>query len=167
MVKRPVSGPQGPDLTLVVQKRQRLEKLYARIAKVEDPELRADLARYACVRLSGWMEASIRHILSEHIAQRTASPTVQRYTTRSLRGFMTPSTDQVVPLLSTFDPTWETQLTSFLDKEDEVRAAVNSVVGMRHPIAHGGDNMGISYEILLGYDRYCMKYVEELAQICR
>jgi hypothetical protein len=64
-------------------------------------------------------------------------PDIANYASSQLNYFQTANAENITKLLASFNKNWEAGLTAFLT--DERRAAVNSVVGNRHRIAHGLD----------------------------
>ena len=61
-----------------VQAKDRLDYLFSRVNEFsEDLELQSHWARYLCVRVSGFIETSIRSILSENVG--ITYTTIQRY----------------------------------------------------------------------------------------
>ncbi len=61
-----------------VQAKDRLDYLFSRVNEFsEDLELQSHWARYLCVRVSGFIETSIRSILSEYVG--ITYTTIQHY----------------------------------------------------------------------------------------
>lgn len=125
----------------VVSHEDRLARLI-RLAEGPDlgEEVQAQLARYICVLLSGYLEESLRQILGDY-ANRCCSKRVAHFVQTELRDFQNPKADKVVLLLRKFDGTWADDLEKSI--EGKIKDAVDSIVANRHLIAHGRD-VGLS-----------------------
>jgi hypothetical protein len=99
-------------------------------------EVQSHWARYACVVISGYVESSVQEILRVYTEERCPRQ-VLNYTSSQLKFFQSASSENLIRLIGAFDRQWETDLTTFLTEER--RAAINSVIGNRHRIAHGLD----------------------------
>jgi hypothetical protein len=66
-------------------------------------------------------------------------------------------------LLGSFDPDWGRDLESVLEVEH--KEAVNSVVGLRNSIAHGG-MVGFTYQRIADYYDSIQRVVERVAVVC-
>lgn len=142
--------------------RRQLDEVFSRINSIDESqlELRSDLARYLCVLVSGYIEKSIRE-LAHHLSRRTASPSVASYVGTQLGFFQNAKSESILKLVGSFDPTWRQQLE--LNFSDELQA-VNSVVGNRHQIAHGG-TASVSYAWIKEYYDRVQVLVEELEEM--
>ena len=148
-----------PDVELHRLKSQ-VDAAFDRIDEI-DPlatELRAEYARYLCVRTSGLIEASVRHIFSQYSA-RTASPQVARYAATHIDRVRNISSDKVLQLLGAFDPTWRTALEDFI--ADERKDAFDSIVANRNAIAHGNPT-GITYATVRRYYELILEVLDYL-----
>lgn len=99
-------------------------------------EVQAHWARYTCIVMSGYIEDSVKELFRAYTIERVPT-TVFNYVSAQLKSFQTADTDKISELVSRFDKAWSESFTTFLTEER--RAAVNSVVGNRHRIAHGLD----------------------------
>lgn len=120
--------------------RRRLKQAMER-AKASDlaDEVRADLAKYLCVRASGFVERSFVE-LAARFSDGKAAPAVARFVESRLERTTNLTGAKLVNALTEFDPAWGEQLQAFLDSDEEARCALDSVVGKRHRIAHGYDD---------------------------
>ena len=100
-------------------------------------ELQAHWAKYTCVIMCGYIETAIIELLRQYVEEKRCPKPVTSYITYQLKFFQNASVDKIIALVASFDKGWETSLSTFID--DERRAAINSVVGNRHRIAHGLD----------------------------
>ena len=126
-----------------------------------DDELRAGLARYACVLTSGYLEEGVRLVLRTWCGSK-AHPTVDAYVNRQLEWFYNAKTGRILDLLSHFSNDWREEFDSALT--DEERDAINSVVNNKNLIAHGKD-VGISTEPMKRYFKACRSAVSKMNQI--
>lgn len=99
-------------------------------------ELQSHWARYTCIVIYGYIEDSIREILKAYSGERCPRE-VLNYISSQLAGFQSANVDNILRLAASFDKGWEFALARAIDEEK--RAAINSVVGNRHRIAHGLD----------------------------
>ena len=102
----------------------------------EDSELRAGLARYATVLVSGFLEESVRHYVGTWCRDRS-HPHVARYVEKDLDTFWNPKLGKILDLLGKLSPDWRNSFESCLT--DEEVDHINSTVSLRNQIAHGGD----------------------------
>ncbi len=127
------------DLSVLDSKRKRILSLLNKVP-IDDSvglELQSHWARYAVVIISGSLEDSIRTLLRQY-AQDHASPRIADHASSQLERFQSAKTEEIASLLSRFDKQWEKQFNEYLT--EEIKAAVNSVVGQRHLVAHGRDS---------------------------
>ena len=146
----------------VNQHKDRLDDLFSKVAEISDSELQAHWSRYLCILLSGFIETSIRSILSEY-AENRASPVVSNYVQRELRRFQNPSMQRILDLLGSFSQEWAVQLSA--QTTDEKKDAINNIIGNRNRIAHG-ENVGISFVPLRGYYRNAVSVLELIEEQC-
>jgi hypothetical protein len=99
-------------------------------------ELQSHWARYTCVVMSGFLEDSIKIVLSRYAEERSPR-TVADYVSAQLYFFQNANTDEIGRLLKKFSAEWNKEFQAFLSEER--KAAVNSIVGNRHRVAHGQD----------------------------
>ena len=142
----------------VVRSESRLDALFAKTAGITDIEVQAHWARYLCILVSGYLETSIKEILSEY-TRRRADPTVRNYVETQLEWFQNPSLEKVAQLLGAFDKS----AVSTIDALDQsTKDAVNSINNNRNSIAHGR-NVGIGITTLAGYYGETKKFVAAIA----
>ena len=116
----------------------RLDATITRAETVGDDEVRADLARYICVLVCGFLEKAVFELLS-HYARQHSNTAVHRYLVWRLEaGFQNPSKDKIVTTLRKFEPAWGADLEAYI--VDARQAAVGSILAQRHLIAHGGSS---------------------------
>lgn len=140
---------------IVHQNLQRVENAFALIEVIPfESEARAHYAKYLCVLCSGYIESSIRIILSSY-AEKTAIKT-SGYVSAQLRQFQNPNVEAIRQLIERFDNSW---CESFLNSIEGAPAdSVNSIVGNRHQIAHG-ENTGITFHTIKEYFEHAKEVV--------
>ncbi len=141
----------------ITRHKHRLDALFNRVSTLsQDPELMAHWARYLCILASGFLEESVRILLSEYV-QKKANATVSRYVNAQLDGFQNPKAGKILELLRGFDPLWAESVEQFMG--DERKDAVDSIVNNRHQIAHGR-SVGISYVTIKKYYEKAVEVVD-------
>jgi hypothetical protein len=140
-----------------------LDAAFERVKRIDisEFELRADFSRYLCVLVSGYLEQSLRNAAAEYVRFR-ASPTVANFAIKSTDRISNLNTDRILGFLISFDPSWEVPLNALL--VDEVKDAINSVVALRHGIAHGqpGD---LTYERIARYYGQVKRAIAEIEKL--
>jgi hypothetical protein len=147
----------------VVRYRDRLDHLFSQADRLgAEPELLAHWSRYLCVLTSGFLESSVRAILSSY-AKKKASPQAAGYVSAQLARFQNASMERIRDVTGNFSASWLTVLNEKC--EGEPADAVDSIVSNRHQIAHG-ESVGISFVVMKRYYEAALKVVETLEQIC-
>jgi predicted amidophosphoribosyltransferase len=122
--------------------RNHLKDAFERYAKVgDDPEVQADFARYLCVLTSGYVEQSVR-ILFLELSRKRTEKRVFRYVASNLDRFHNPTGEKIASLVGAFDPELKADFERFINGER--KDALNSVMAIRHKIAHG-ESVGTTY----------------------
>jgi hypothetical protein len=98
-------------------------------------ELQADYARHLCVLVSGFIERAVTEIILTY-AQGKAPAPLRSFIETSLKRLTNVDKERLLNLVGSLDAGWRTQLESYV--VDERQAAINSIVGLRNDIAHGG-----------------------------
>jgi hypothetical protein len=146
----------------VARLRNRLDATFKRAPLPStEPELQADFARYLCVLVSGFFENAIIALVLD-FAQRRSSPEVAAFVERELQHWTNPNTEKICGLLGSFSPEWRRQSEQFL--VDEKKESVNSLVALRHKIAHG-ESVGTSLSQIKAYYATIVKVVDFIAEL--
>lgn len=140
----------------------RIEAVFSRAASVQDPETQADLARYLCVLVSGFLERAAAHTYGAYATDKS-HPAVARYVEGRLAGFTNANAETLCQLAGAFDAQWRDDLAEYLDGER--KDAIDSVVANRHQIAHGQD-VGITYIRIKTYFEHVKDTVAYLELQC-
>lgn len=143
----------------IVGHKQKLDALFAKTKDLgEDAELIAHWSRYLCVLVSGFVEASVRTLIADYTSSRSA-PEIAHFVGSKLKMFTNAKTNKILDLVAEFGNEYKEELAKALT--EEIKDAVDSVVGNRHLIAHGND-VGIGIATMKNYYSSVVKAVEEL-----
>jgi hypothetical protein len=143
--------------------KQRLDSTFERVKNgTSDLELQSDFARYLCVLVSGYLEKAAIELVLEH-ARNAGAPTVQRFVEKRTAHFTNSNTQRLIDLLGSFDPNWQATLQAYV--VDDLKDAVDSVVGLRNRIAHG-ESVGLTYQRVSDYYSRVQKVIDQIADIC-
>ncbi len=120
-------------------RKRKLSAIFERAKGLSDPnaasERQADYARHLCVLLSGFVERAVAEIILAYAQDKTATP-LRSFLEVSLRRLTNVDKERLLNVVGSLDAGWRSQLEAFV--VDEHQAALNSVVGLRNDIAHGG-----------------------------
>jgi hypothetical protein len=126
--------------TEIARLRKSLDDLFERADKQDDLEVQADMAKYCCLRLTGFLEQSLLIIGIELIRQKS-SGRPQDFALSFLDKSFNPSPGAILTYVNRFSSTWKEEVDSLL-KQDERATELAALVGTRNLIAHG-KNQGI------------------------
>lgn len=126
-------------------------------------EVQSHWARYTCIVMSGYIEDSIKELLRAYTLDKS-HVRVFNFVSAQLNYFQSADTDNITMLINRFDNEWLSNFSSFLTEER--KAAINSVVGNRHRIAHGLD-VGITMNQLREWYPSVNEVIDHLTQLCR
>lgn len=114
-----------------------LDELYVRADPrgFDDPEIAADLGRYLCVRVSGFLEQATSIILREY-CEKNSWGDVQQFSLSWLDRMPNLSHDILVKMVSRFNKNISRDLEEFLLKEER-KSRINALIGIRNDVAHG------------------------------
>jgi hypothetical protein len=148
----------------VERQKQKLDATFSRASKLplDDAELLSDFARYLCVLVAGFLEQSVIELTLEHVRNHSQA-SVQGYAESRLRQFTTANAQRITDLMGTFDAGWRSDLDGYL--VDERKAAVDSVVALRHNIAHGRF-VGVTMTTIKEYYPRVKHVVDHIADLC-
>ncbi|MDL1859976.1 hypothetical protein FBR04_02960 [Betaproteobacteria bacterium PRO7] len=142
--------------------RSRLDATFARAPDPSsDPELQADFAKYLCVLVSGYLESALCALLLAY-AKRRSSGDVASFVERQLGPWTNPKAEKIIDLFGAFSKDWRDDLTAFL--VDQRKDSVNSLVALRHRIAHG-ESVGTSLSQIKSHYHVVNEIVEHVADL--
>ena len=146
-----------------VQAKDRLDDLFNKVNEFSgDLELQSHWARYLCVRVSGFIEISVRAILVEY-AKNQSAPPVANYVERQLNQFQNPNMERLLQLLQSFRSTWADELKTAT--EGESKDAIDSIIANRNQIAHG-ENANITYVSIRRYYQNALTVIDLIEKQC-
>ena len=150
-------------------RKQRLESAFSRAEEAIrnsgwDAALQSDLAKYLCVLLSGFVEATIEDIVVDYAIARGDQRLV-----KAVRGiadrFQNPKPGTLLDFLAAFDVEWRHRLEHFFSEEISRQDALLSVVDNRNRIAHGEDS-GVSFYKLRDWQKTIFETVDFVEATC-
>lgn len=146
----------------IASRKQNLDSLFARLSTVTDPEMQSHWARYLCVLVSGFIEDSVRILLTEYVKGK-ANKKISDYVMSQLSSFTNANTEKILTLTGKFSKDWELALRAEVD--DELKSAIDSTVARRHEIAHG-KNSSITFHTIRNYYGRVVKAIEMIERYC-
>lgn len=149
----------------VERQKQNIDATFSRASKqvpVDDAELLSDFARYLCVLVAGLLEQAVIELTLEHVRNHSEA-SVQGYAENRLRQFTSANAQRIMALMGTFDTGWRLDLEGYL--VDERRAAVDSVVVLRHNISHG-QFVGVTMATIKEYYPRVKHVINHIADLC-
>ncbi|WDT73987.1 MAG: HEPN domain-containing protein [Candidatus Manganitrophus sp.] len=126
-----------------------------------DIEVQSDFAKYFCVLVSGFLENALIEIVLD-FAQKRSAPEVALFVERQLDYWTNPNCEKIANLIGSFSPDWRVKVEGYLI--DERKAAVNSLVALRHKIAHG-ESVGTSLSQVKEYYSKVVEVVNFVADL--
>lgn len=140
--------------------RRRIEATFKRASAIavgaEGDEMKSDYAKYLCILVSGWIEKAVGSMILAYASDKSPQP-LQSHLESSMKRLTNVSAEKLLVTMGSLDKQWRDRLESLLT--DEQAKALNSVVGLRNDIAHGG---GGSLS-LNGVDKYWRAAQEAIA----
>lgn len=125
-----------------------LDALYAFAKEFDDDEIKAHLARYICIRTSGLVESSVKLIVQGYLKKKCPLP-VENFVNSHVANLNNVASDKISSLLAKFSTNWKNEYEEFV--EGQLEESLNSVVGIRHSLAHNYNNPGITLNQLEAY----------------
>ncbi len=111
---------------------------------------------------SGYLEAACRDTLKRYAAN-GADQRVSRAVARRLDRLQNPRMDRLLSLVGEFDPDWKATLEDF--SSGQVGESVNSIVGLRNSVAHGGPSAP-SVATISQHFEHARRFPQKLAELC-
>lgn len=146
------------------RQRTKLDGLFQKVSALShDAEMQAHWARYLCVLVSGFLENAVREIFTRY-AREKAMPYVANYVENQLDRFQNPNMQRIFEIAGAFNPQWREELQK--KTAGELGDSVDSIVNLRHQIAHGG-SAGLSFVIMQTYYKNAKKVVEIINEQCQ
>ena len=126
---------------------QRLDNLFQNVSRFSDPKDKSEWAKYLCILVSGFIEASLRVLLEDYVSNKSSSK-IQRFLAGYIKDITNCKTSRINEVLEKFDTQWADDFRERIKQKsnitDEIKNSIDTVITNRHKIAHGG-NVGITY----------------------
>jgi len=142
--------------------KRRLDVLFDKVEDIDDIEMKAEWAKYLCVLTSGYIEQSVRTILSDFADDRSHD-VVSSYVSSQLDYFNNPKAGRIEEVARRFNPQWANHIRDAI--EGEIKEALNSIVANRHQIAHGRD-VDLSFVRMKGFYDRATRAIDILDDLC-
>ncbi len=128
---------------------QNLDKLFEKVSKFEEDEIKSHLAKYLCVQASGYLENVMKELIAEY-HDSTCRKETANFVNSKMSYFTSINNDNLTDFLKLFNASWvDSYKNSVTDKQIE---SLNSIISQRHLIAHGNSNRSnISYGSMVKY----------------
>lgn len=142
--------------------KKRLDAAFSRSPSVSaDLEVQSDFAKYLCVLVSGFFENAIVALILDYVERRSA-PEVAAFVERQLDRWTNPNSDKIGILFGAFNTDWRLAIEGYL--VDERKDSINSLVALRHKIAHG-ESVGTSLSQIKAHYLRIVDVVDYLANL--
>lgn len=141
--------------------RKKLDKLFEKVQLTEDEEIQAYLAKFLCVRTSGFLESSIKNLVTEYL-EGAVPKSVQKFILHEIKNLSNLTYERIISFLAKFNAEWCLEFENSMTEQK--KSSLGAVVANRHLIAHGG-NDNISFHLMNGYYHDIKEIVEDLSKI--
>ncbi|HPO93219.1 MAG TPA: hypothetical protein PL072_07080 [Phycisphaerales bacterium] len=138
--------------------RDRVERVLQQADLAKEPEAKSDLACLACILTSAMIEVACREYVGRYAANRSA-PTIAAYVRNKLYFFQNAKSEDIDGLLRGFAPELADEFSAAIS--DEVKDAVDSVVGKKNELVHG-KGVGIGLDTMKRYHKDVLAAIEVL-----
>lgn len=129
-----------------IRKLDSIIALADKIDKNED-ELRAHMAKYICIRLSGLMETFFKKQIANYLDGTTPKP-VENYVNSRFKQFTSVNSKKITDTMELFSDSWVSQFNDLMT--ERMKSSLDSVISNRHNLAHGKDQ-GLTLTQVKGY----------------
>lgn len=152
-----------PRLIAIVSYESRLDNLFKQFGSLptSNPLIQSHWSRYLCVLCYGYIETSIRDLLIEY-SRNNAHPYIVNFLEKRLERFRNAKMNNILELLSLFNPLWSEKITNTVDSE--CSDAINSIADNRHKIAHG-KSVGVSRVNITSWYKQSKKFISILEKM--
>jgi RiboL-PSP-HEPN len=119
------------------RRKRDVDALILLAAEAEDPEVQQAVVRLAIVRLSGFIEVSVRHMIHGYCEEHTTHR-VLKFAIAQVAKLPNLASDALIKTVGQFDVDWADTVREYLDGEER-KQDLNNLIGARHLVAHGED----------------------------
>ena len=130
----------------------------------ENIELQGHWGKYLCVLTAGFLENAITEVFLSFVEE-SSSPKVASFAVRNLQKIQNPKSQKFIDVAHSFCKEWGEEIEAYFDKKPNVKTAVDSIMAVRHQIAHG-KNTSISVIRVSDYLKDCVDLIEFIECLC-
>ncbi|MBZ6303257.1 hypothetical protein KVH08_00450 [Streptomyces olivaceus] len=123
-------------------------------------ELTSHYSRYLCVLTSGFVEQSVKELVTEYCRARSSEP-IQRYVGSQLKKLRNIDSEKLKQLIESFSVEWWREIA---EKYPDELDTIGSIATVRNNISHGGDT-GITMSTMRQYFGDACTLMDKLAEL--
>jgi len=150
-------------LIKIHSQQKKLDDLYNLVENIKDEEVQALMAKFLCVRTSGFLESSLKNLINEYLHGTSPKP-IESFVNNKVKRETNLKYDRLVSILESFDKEWANKLSNEIT--DNQKEALNTIVSNRNNIAHG-ENDNISYVLIRDYYQRIKEVVVILIKVVK
>lgn len=140
-----------------------IDNLFTEIENfIGDPYIKSLLTYYLCIRISGFLENSIRIIYTDY-SNPNAKGNVFTFVGNKLKKFPNPTWSAILNLANDFDPNWKANIKNNI-KPNQL-TSLESINVNKNAIAHGGSS-NITLSDLHSYYNDMVMLIDDVECIC-
>jgi hypothetical protein len=130
--------------------RRTLDDLVKQVALLDNGDvMKSHMAKYFCILVSGYIENSIKELISNY-HNKTCKKETAKFITIKMKNITNLDDIKITTFLQSFSESWADEYLA--NRTDEMEAAFNTVYAQRNKIAHGNaSNSNISYNSIVIY----------------
>lgn len=114
-----------------------LNSLLEQIRAIDDDYIKAEMSKYFCVRISGYMEATIKELISDY-TDKSCPKQVSSYVQSTMKNISSLNAEKTYRLLEKFSTDWSEKFKE--EVSEQCKSSLDAVISNRHNIAHGQQN---------------------------
>jgi hypothetical protein len=142
--------------------KDRLNDLFAKIAVIQDTNLKTHWAKYLAIQVSGFLETSLRELLVDY-AKRVGHRNIASFVEHELENRTNFKMEKLAQLLGSFNRQWETEIKATTEFS-VYKEALDKIVDARNKIAHG-KYVNIPFIYVNGYYKDILKLLDLIEQL--
>jgi|SRR3954468_5239937 hypothetical protein len=145
----------------VARRKQRLTSLFKTIDGTDlSGELISHYSRYLCILTSGFVEQSVKELVTEYCRKRSSEP-IQRYVGSQLKKLRNIDSEKLKQLIESFSVEWWREIS---EKYPDQLESIGSIATVRNNVSHGGDT-GITMSTMLQYFNDACILMDKLSEV--
>lgn len=113
---------------------KKLDELFLMVKNIKEEETQSHLAKYLCIRTSGFLEVAFKNLILEYITG-TSHIEIQNYVNHLIKNITNLKEEKITKTLSLFSHEWSTRFKALIS--DQQISSLNSLISNRNNIAHG------------------------------